>query len=94
MMHSRKINEVMGRKQYLAEMSIPIALLATLCFSACAVRELTPEEQQLKLQRPAIQMNAGNQMMMQTGAKYLSPPRNPFPYYPYAPPFSQPLGDD
>jgi hypothetical protein len=94
MMHSRNMNEVIGGKQYLAEMAILIALLATLFFSACARRELTPEEQQLKLQKPAILMNAGNQMMIQFGAQYLSPRRYPFPYYPIAPPFSQPPGND
>ena len=96
MMLSRNMNEVIGGKQYLAEMAILIALLVTLFFSACASRELTPEEKQLKLQSPAIQMDAGkSQMMMEIGGQYpISPRRNTFPYYPYAPPFSQPLGDD
>lgn len=93
-MLSRNMNEVIGGKQYLAEMAILIALLATLFFSACAHREFTPEEQQLKLQSPAILMNTGNQMTIQFGAQYLSPGRNAFPYYPIAPPFSQEPGDD
>jgi hypothetical protein len=94
MMHSRKMNEVIGGKQYLAATAILIALLATLFFSACAGRELASEDQQLKFQSPSVQMNAGKpQMMMQMGGQYpISPRRSPFPYYPYAP--SQPLGDD
>jgi hypothetical protein len=96
MMHSRKMNEVIGGKQCLAEMAILIALLATLFFPACASRDLAPEEQQLKFQSPSVQMNAGKpQMMIQMGGQYpISPRRNPFPYYPYTPSFSQPLGDD
>jgi hypothetical protein len=96
MMHSRKMKEGIGGKQYLAATVILTALLATLFFSACASRELASEEQQLKFQSPSVQMNAGKpQMMIQMGGQYpISPRRSPFPYYPYTPSFSEPLGDD
>jgi hypothetical protein len=94
MRRSRDMNEAAGRKQYLAEMAILIALLATLFFSACASRELSPEEQQLKFQSAPVRMNSGSQLKMQIGTQYLSPPRSPFPYYPYAPPFSEPPEGD
>jgi hypothetical protein len=94
MRRSRDMNDTAGRKQYLAQMAILIALLATLFFSACAGRELSPDEHQIKFQSAPVQMNSGSQLRMQIGAQYLSPPRSPFPYYPYAPPFSEPPEDD